>query len=374
MLQYIFLIILAFVFNFISLQKTEKNSIISFVGNNEYTRKKNLSIYISFIYIFFLLSLRAIFVGSDTGNYRYMFDSIRVQTFNEMLSSDAETLFLLLNWIVGQFTENFQILLTVSTLITLIPIASLYVEEREHSYLKIILFLNMTTFVMMFSGVRQSIAFAIGTIAYRFVRKKKLIAFLICVFVAMGFHHSAFILFILYPLYHITFKRKHIWIAVAVIAVVYTFNKQIFGFLVNFLARYSDEYAGIEISETGAITSLILFVLFAVLAYLIPDEAVIDKETIGLRNILLFAIFLQVFASVHVLAMRMNYYFVIFIPILIPKILRVASQRYKQVAALAEVVMNVFFTVYFIFYIYSANGTGGALNIVPYHFFWENVI
>ena len=52
---------------------------------------------------------------------------------------------------------------------------------------------------------------------------------------------------------------------------------------------------------------LILFALFTVFAFIIPDELIIDKETTGLRNFLLLSLVLQMFAPLHSLAMRLNY-------------------------------------------------------------------
>ena len=76
------------------------------------------------------------------------------------------------------------------------------------------------------------------------------------------------------------------------------------------LARFSGYDA--SITQTGAFTMLMLFVMFAVFAFLVPDDATLDAETIGLRNFLLLSIVLQMFAPLHTLAMRMNYYYIIF--------------------------------------------------------------
>ena len=112
---------------------------------------------------------------------------------------------------------------------------------------------------------------------------------------------------------------------------------------------------------------IILFVMFAVFAFLIPDETKIDSETIGLRNFLLFSIVIQMFAPLHSLSMRMNYYYIVFIPLLLPKIIKYKSERYKQVAVVARHVMVIFFFIYF----FINASVGGGLRVFPYHFFWE---
>ena len=120
---------------------------------------------------------------------------------------------------------------------------------------------------------------------------------------------------------------------------------------------------------SGANTMLVLFLVFTVFAFLIPDESALDSETIGLRNFLLLSVVLQMFVSLNSVAMRTNYYYIIFIPLLLPKIISSSSERWSHVALLARHVMVVFFLLYFFYNAY----TGESLDVVPYHFFWENV-
>ena len=114
---------------------------------------------------------------------------------------------------------------------------------------------------------------------------------------------------------------------------------------------------------------LLLFTAFAIFAFLVPDESQLDAETIGLRNFLLLSLVIQMFAPLHVLAMRMNYFYIIFIPLLLPKIIACRSKRWNQVAVLGRHVMVAFFLIYF----FAGAFRGSALHVWPYHFFWEAV-
>ena len=102
------------------------------------------------------------------------------------------------------------------------------------------------------------------------------------------------------------------------------------------------------------------------------DETKMDKEMFGLRNILIFSMVLQSFASLHTLAMRVNYYYMIFIPIIVARVIDIPKERYKQVAKLGGVLITLFLLLYFFYNIYISYKTGvSALNTVPYKFFWE---
>ena len=108
---------------------------------------------------------------------------------------------------------------------------------------------------------------------------------------------------------------------------------------------------------------------FTGFAFIIPDESTLDDETVGLRNFLLIAFVIQMFASLHTLAMRMSYYYIIFIPLLLPKIIEHRSRKWKQVAMVGRHIMVVFFLLYFFI---NAN-RGDNLHVFPYHFFWEDI-
>ena len=212
------------------------------------------------------------------------------------------------------------------------------------------------------------VAIGIGFIAYEFTRKKRLIPFILMLLFAMTFHTSAFMLAFMYPLYHARITRKWLFAIVPILAVIFAFNEQIF----TSLAWVLEEYVGYDasITETGAFTMLILFAIFAVFAFVIPDETLLDDETRGLRNLLVLSVALQMFAPLHTIAMRMNYYYIIFIPLLLPKIIEARSKTWSQVAIMGRHVMVGFFLVYFFYNAYT--GTNN-LHVFPYHFFWEVV-
>jgi hypothetical protein len=117
---------------------------------------------------------------------------------------------------------------------------------------------------------------------------------------------------------------------------------------------------------------LILFVLFAIVSYVLPDEELMDEETLGLRNFLLAAVVIQSFVPLHQLAMRMNYYFVLFIPVLIPKILKSCKASMSQAGYLSNWVFSIYFLVYYLDKLYTSCSTGiSSLNTYPYRFFWQ---
>ncbi len=329
-------------------------------------RKKNkTSIIIFFSLLLILLMFRHSSIGNDTSNYINYFKLINLHNLSQIDSFSDEFGFVILTKIISFFTNSPQVYLAVMAIITIAMIFPLYLRQCEDPGLTISIFCILSTFVMLFSGIRQCLTIGLGFIAYEFAKRKKLIPFLLIVLVAISIHNSSIMLFVMYPLYHAKITRKWLYIVVPTVISIYIFNRQIFLLLAAVLNQFSRFDGSIEF--TGAYIMIFLFVIFAVFAFLVPDEDKLDEETIGMRNFLLFSLVIQLFAPLNTLVMRMSYYYMIFIPLLMPKIIKCHSERYDKIAITARHIMMVFFVIYFLY----TSATKGALHVFPYRFFWE---
>lgn len=334
----------------------------------DYYKKNKFAMKLFFFMLLCLMMLRHFSVGTDTETYMELFSDISNTPLSDSGGYSLEYGFVLLSKAISFVSLNPQVFLAITSLVCVAFIAPAYLRECEDTALTISLFCIMSTFVMLFSGIRQMIAISIGFLAYRFVRKKKILPYILSVVLAMTFHISAFMLFFMYPIYRVKVTKKWLWVIIPLLLALLVFNDLVFNALLVFLSRYT-RFEAVEISATGAYTMVVLFSLFCVYSFLLPDEKSIDEETIGLRNFLLFSVVIQMFAPLHTLAMRMNYYYIIFIPLLIPKIIKHSKADLSNIAVLSRYCMVVFFVLYFLF-----TSTGGSgLDVFPYHFYWEKV-
>ena len=339
---------------------------------NENSKKVNKIIIFSFFFIFlFLLFFRDKSVGIDLYNYYYYFQKYSMSDFSSIMNhitnpnaNDVEAGYIILNWLVNRFTHNFQWFLIIVASISVIPIAVLYYKNSEHAYLVITLFSTIGIFSMFFSGLRQIIAVSIGILAYSAAKDKKIIRFALLVLIAMLFHRTAFLLAVLYPCCHLKAKKNNLFFIVPALIALFIFNKPIF----LWLAQFVPEVENVEIQITNAYMMLVLYAVFAVWCFVIGDETKFDAETFGLRNILLVVVIIQMFAPVYATAMRMNYYFIPFVPLLISKIIDKAKPNMREIAVLSNVVICLFFTVYIIVNMYT---DADILQIYPYIPFWR---
>ena len=325
---------------------------------------KRFPLLVFFLIFITLLSLRHVTCGVDLMTYRLKFHHpVPIHLLSLFDFSVKESGFLLFTAICKKTTNSFQFYLFLCALLSLVPIMVLYLKESNHSLLTIALFVGIAPFSMFFSGLRQSIAMGIGAICYFCCKNKKPVPFLILVFLAFTFHQSSIVLLFMYPLMHLRITKKWLPLVVGVFAVCFVFRNQIFGFALHFSDKYESRYV---ISQTGSYMYLLLLLLLTIYSFVMLKDS--EFDAFGLRNILVFTLILQSFALSNSVAMRLNYYYLIFIPLLIPKVVDSARTEFRQIAKVSPGVFVCFFILWFFKEAYTG---ADILQVFPYVPFWS---
>lgn len=345
---------------------------------NSQIRKKTFSkhniVIDSFFFIWLLLLIcRSNDVGTDLDTYRYHFRNYAqmswMQLFEMVWTGEKEFGYIAITKILSYFTDNFQWVMICCACISVIPVWKLYRCENKLGFLIAVMFINIAPFSMYFSGLRQAMAMAFAVPCYRYCKEQNVKKYLLVILLAYLFHKSALILLLMYPVYHLRLKKQlNILYLLPVIGLVYVFNMPIFRFLMLFIGDYAEEYAD-GIKTTGAYAVLLLLVVLLAYSFLIPDRNRLDDDTVGLRNLLILSVFLQTFSGVHSIAARMNYYYLLFIPLLIPRIISRGNNKYRTLIKISIICMVLFFTVY---YFYKAYTGDDILNVYPYKSFFQD--
>ena len=203
-------------------------------------RKKNQNALLAFFVILtILVALRHESVGNDTRNYINYFELYSKTSWAQLVKSDMELGFAVFNKLASLVTQEPQVFFAIVAIATTVMIYPTYKRLCIDASLMIVLYVFMSTFVMMFSGIRQMIAVGIGFLAYECTRNKKLVLWAFCVVLAILFHASAFMLIFMYPLYHARITKKWLFAVVPAMVIVFVFNEQIFSYLGMFLSRYT---------------------------------------------------------------------------------------------------------------------------------------
>lgn len=331
-------------------------------------KRNKLTIQLFFIVFFVLLALRDFSVGTDLDEYQAIFNRCANLSFDGLKNLRWETGYTIYNKLISLLSEDYRFFLIVTALIVLIPIYKLYVKENRYNLLSILIFINMPCFLMIFSGLRQAIAVSMGILAYMAIKNKKYVLSALTILLACSFHISALALVLLYPIFFLKIKTKHLFVIVPFMLLIYAFKTQLLLLLFYLLPKkYFDAYG--EIKETGAFAMMILFLIFFVFAFVILDDQVMTNDDYFMRNIIVVTTIFQFFVPVHGLIQRASYYFMIFVPVSIVRIVQAPKITLKSISNLAILVMGCFFALFFFYN--AAFSTDNLLDVFPYKFFWS---
>ena len=339
--------------------------------NYDFKRAKELvernTIVTFFVVYILILCLRDISVGVDAksyvNNYFYQFQNMSWQEI--VAFKGDELVFSALTKIIGVVFDSCHIYLAILAMVSVIPIMNLYKREAKNALLCCSFFMISLVFEIFFSGLRQGIAIGLVAPAYYFAKERKPIKFVAIVAFAMTFHLSAAIILLLYPVYNAKITAKWLWFVLPTMVIIYRYNSQIFNYLLLFSGeKYYSKYGIWGLGATNQYGLLILFVLISIYCFIVLDETQADSDDIGLRNLLLLATVFQFFAPLHFVVSRLNYYYILFIPIALTRANFKCKPMFRQIVKIATAVMVVYFVYYFFF------GKGDTLQIMDYKFFF----
>ena len=156
------------------------SSLIAYFGSKteKYKSGKRLPVIIASALPLLLLSAFRYDVGTDYRTYIMLFNSFS----NGHVIRNFDIGFIYLCRIVGMLGGNFYTMIFVTSLIFIVFVFYYIYYDSPYPYISIYLVFAMQYYFASFNGIRQMCGAAILLFSLKFVREKKLIPFLICVF------------------------------------------------------------------------------------------------------------------------------------------------------------------------------------------------
>lgn len=350
--------------------------ISQYVTQNSKHRSKLICV-IGFMLLFGILALRHWSMGNDLG-FRLKYELGYVQSFlrinryswSEILKMKSflnyERGYIIFNKLVGSIYNNKQFFLASCAFVNILSVAVLIYKNSKLPFLSWIIFMGLPVFMILFSGMRQGIALSIIILSVKLIEERKLIKFVLIVLFASTFHKSSIIFLIAYPLYHIEISGWKSVVAILIIPIVFVLRSPLFSI---FSKIFKDNA---HAKDTG---SWLLFVIFCTIyiALTILNKYAGTKQN-KLLNLFYFACLCQAFSGIYQLAMRVGYYFMIYLIIALPNtIYELKNNNTKSSEHEFMLGYIIVFAAFFIYGIYSlSTSTWAGTN--PYHFFWQTVI
>ncbi len=298
------------------------------------TNSKPLKVIIFFIMVTatsLIGGLRNHNVGTDTQGYIYRFYSIN-QSSSSIFSFREEPLFILLNKIAYFIYSHHFTILFLSNFITVSLIFATYTKFSGMLSMSVLLYFASYQYYESFNGMRQYIAIAIVFFSIRYVFSRKPLKFILTITIAFGFHNTAILMLILYPVYWLakegSVKKLVILIIGAIISMF--FIKYILEVIELILPQYGNYIENIT-DDSGGVRNAVISLFLLLLSFLIMtiNSNKLDKKTwfYVLITVFYFATSIYLFRINSNLAQRIGWYFAVFIPLLIPSLLDYVEEK-----------------------------------------------
>lgn len=211
--------------------------------------------------------------------------------------------------------------LALTAALTLVPVAITVSRFSKMPMFSLYLYATVGFYAFAFSGLRQALSVAICFFALRAIKDRRLWRFLLIVGFASMFHQSALVFLPAYWIYRIKARPLDLVYGVVGLALVWIFRSPIYAFL---FGLYRDTEATED--QTGAVTLFLALLLVWVAALVLhppqDDPSDEDRLVTGTRNFLYVAVLFQSLASVSFLVGRVGQYYLIFIILLLPQLLK----------------------------------------------------
>lgn len=172
---------------------------------------KKLCYTVTFSLLFLIAAFRSINVGNDTAEYAMIYTGINESTsfIDALRHTRYEPGFVLLYYILSRFHLNFTWVLII---VTFFYLASVYIFINKYAKdtgLAIVLFFTYAGYYHIYNQIRECLAGAIFLFGVSLLIKRKYLGYFVLCTVAMTFHTSAIILFIVAFIPHIGLQSEN---------------------------------------------------------------------------------------------------------------------------------------------------------------------
>lgn len=307
--------------------------------------------------------LRDTSIGIDLRVYgvEYFYYALFSNSFSDLIrnSPTSEYGYIILNYICSLLSTEINFFLFISEFIkiSLVCIVAVYFKDSLNGAILISGYLLFFYFGG-YSLLRQQLALCICLVSLIPLINGNWIKFLLLVFLAWTFHHSAFIMFFL----PIVLKLSRKWYSIPLITLflflVYQYKVQLLVFLSG--SGIVQEVMADRYVDSGVATAkanILIGATFLLYSIFVGDENKARKRLILINSI--FCLFFLFMASFFEVAFRVSYYqMIILIAVILMSINRIRSAWFR---AFCQFVYLLLFIFYFV--VESNHGLSGT---IPY--------
>lgn len=319
-----------------------------------------------FLLIGTVLALRHPSMGVDLGygeNFGYLASFERISSFSwdKVLSNieflNYESGYVFFNKLMGTVSDSTQFFLGTCAVVSIAPIFYVIYKKSVDVTLSTLIFLGLPTFLLLFSGLRQSIAIGLCFLSLLLIEKKKPLLFALLVGFASLFHSSAWLFLFAYPAYFIKLNKSWRFISVLVLGVVFAFRASIFPILCRWFGR-----GDAVMDNNGAVFLFLVFVAIYIYVFLLDND-----HGSGYLNLFYIACFCQAMAGLHNTVIRIGYYYMLSLILLLPQVIR--NIKDNTLRTFSKIAIPICFVAFALYSLYSSEWA----EAYPHYWFWQAI-
>ena len=319
------------------------------------------NVYFVVILVLALVSGLRYRVGADYMAYYYGYQGYIDDLPNSIRLWD-EPGYGVLAWIGAHFYNNGASAIFLAALITVGLSLIIIFKHTNRVLLASFLYVTLGCWHGSFNGIRQYLAAAVLFYGFDYLRDRKLLRWIMVVFIASLFHRSVVVMVVLYFITDIKINWKNLLLVLSVtILLVFSFNRQI---------TFANFIMGKDYNPLGGYTSHAVNRL-RVMAACVPavafyveyrDYDEVTKEETFYINISIFHAAIRVATMNSALLYRIGIYTTLFQVLAITELLKGVSSVNRRIITLGIVIMQ------YIMWWYEISGSS---NLIPFQFIWN---
>lgn len=305
--------------------------------------------------------LRDVNIGIDTRNYEIIFKNASLMNLKDILKypTEVEKGYMILQNLSFKLFPDFNVFLILVSFIFISSVAILIYRNSYEPCLSFIFFIGLGFYTFSMTGIRQTLAIAIILFSFEFIKKRKLIPFLLIVALASTIHTSALIFL---PAYFIAYKRiTKLYLISTVVSIPAAFLLK--GPIFSFVSKVSG-YGYIPISNDGPYKLIALMITVFIVGFILR-ESILEQnsDSIIFYNMSLISILIGMLTFVNPAALRIAFYYHIYLILFIPKIIMSISDKKLRNIIYGLSLIGILFLEF--------KGLKSSTSLVPYIFFWQ---
>lgn len=319
-----------------------------------------------------LMGLRSRYVGGVDTNLYFIPAFQRVSNYSSIKQLllnyvSKDPLFYISTWGFTRISTDYNLWIFTISAIVMASFCLFVYRYSDNPPVAFIVYFALGYYTIGFQMMRHVLAVSVLLFSYKEIQEKHLLRFIVIVLIASGFHSTALIFLIAYPLAHYNIGLKQWAFIGAAIIAIYFFRTNIVNVLNlifinnNRYSKFTSENYGIQLSAMGLI---ILLCVYAASYYLCPKEEMKGTAK-GLFNLcaigVAFMSMIAIIAEFH----RISMYFGIYNTILLPNAMKKYNGKYQY-----KLIINGLIVIILIMYFILFRVGNDFLD--SYNFFWND--